>query len=83
MKKASDLAHEEKERFIYHFFDKIDTALPEDLSFDDITTIHDIWSSPWLFHPDIHLIGDTIEEMATNYIESVKYEIITLLREEE
>jgi len=75
-KRASDLTEKEREWFTFLFYQKIDAALPEGLSLDDMDSPRP-WGCPWLFGWEVELRGATIEEMVDNYIEDYKSEFST------
>ena len=81
MKRANDLTEKEREWFTYIFYQKIDAALPDGLSLDDMDSPRP-WGCPWLFEENGFLIGDTIEEMVDSYIDYEKDEIAIVLQSE-
>lgn len=70
VKYAKDLTDKEQGLFIEEFYGSI--------GLDDLED-SDPWGCPWHYNPDALLKGDTIEEMAQNYLEEVRLRFVETL----
>ena len=71
-----NLTEEEKEDFTEAFYE-LENA-PEDLESSPWP-----WGCPWEFNPSLEVQGNTIEELAQAYYESVEQELLAIESEEE
>jgi hypothetical protein len=76
--KAIDLNEEERNEFTEWFYFNWND---KDLESSPDVSSELPFGCPWLYNQDCKLKGETIEEMALNYFNSVKEEIIRVIKE--